>query len=363
MRARPTSKVGEVTFMSFISSDIFNILTIAFPLFTVDTVLLQYTSFVICCLFMYILLLSTTGSANAISTTVSVHGCNLKITELQCSLCKQRRCGKIVHFLRDYLVYRTSTTVLARHVRVSQIVVSSFIITYFITCTYIMATSFTIYTRGCTCARLRQCDYIVRLGWHQCVGTHSTYVLGYFEDENKYSVLPVNWLKKSKSNGIIKCLWPNYGVTTMTIMKGTKPSSKWTTHTVKLMEQFVSYDAAAAKNYRCLLRQGNNLLYSIGGSDCKHFVKRALIKLFTNKLATLCSWTGQKNNYRLVDHQIIKSLKTISRELYKNDENTFEICIKEWFRHVAQRLKKELINSVFILLKFHELLLLLIPLY
>jgi len=31
----------------------------------------------------------------------------------------------------------------------------------------------------------------------------------------------------------------------------------------------------------------------------------------------------------------------ISHELYQNDENIFEIYVKDWFRHGAQRLKKE----------------------
>lgn len=53
-----------------------------------------------------------------------------------------------------------------------------------------------------------------------------------------------------------------------------------------------------------------NLLRSIGGSDAKHYVKRVLSKLFSNKLAMACSWTGQKNNYRLLDHQLIKTMKS-----------------------------------------------------
>ncbi|XP_029347815.1 uncharacterized protein LOC115034650 isoform X1 [Acyrthosiphon pisum] len=390
------------------------------------------------------------------------------------------------------------------------------------------------------------------------INKETKYIIGFFEPENKYSIIPINWLKKGKSNQL-KCLWPDYRVTSMIIMKGAKPSSKWTTHTVKLISQFVSYQDAAAKelelfltseaesqsdngedlpnnnndstssddeciqilkkkkpnenhqliptyntecvvecsvsspsktmydmdansvidnnnmyhipftksftsnfdlsnipaavsnstsmlntrtelntidttgtksfashfdllnipaeldnhgldsgkmdqllnvtnmfftridkkldividyikrnpnsniqassldstflkyfpmndlesliNMDALLKNDenisklNNFINSIGGSDTKQYIKRVLPKLFSNKLATLCSWTGQKNNFRLVDHQIMKAMKKTSYELYKNDEHTFEQAVKDWFRHGAQRLKNEKMAS------------------
>lgn len=53
------------------------------------------------------------------------------------------------------------------------------------------------------------------------------YVLGYFEEENKYSIFPISWVKKSNKNGVFKCMWPNFliTITTMNIMKGINPSS------------------------------------------------------------------------------------------------------------------------------------------
>ncbi|CAI6351727.1 unnamed protein product [Macrosiphum euphorbiae] len=365
------------------------------------------------------------------------------------------------------------------------------------------------------------------------INKETKYIIGFFESENKYSIIPINWLKKGKSNNL-KCLWPDYRVTSMIIMKGAKPSYKWTTHTVKLISQFVSYQDAASKelelfltseaesqsenvedlpnndndstssddeslqilkkkkpnenqliltnNTECaaecsvsftksftpnfnllniptvasnstsmlntrtelntndttgtksfesnfdllnipaelenhgldsgkmdqllnitnmfftridkkldividyikrnpnsniqassldstflsyfpmndveslinmdtLLKNDenisklNNFINSIGGSDTKQYIKRVLPRLFSNKLATLCSWTGQKNNFRLVDHQIIKAMKKTSFELYQNDEHTFEKVVKDWFRHGAQRLKNEKMAS------------------
>jgi len=60
----------------------------------------------------------------------------------------------------------------------------------------------------------------------------------------------------------------------------------------------------------------NNLIISFGGSDTKQFIKRVLPKLFSNKLATFCSWTGQKNNFRLVDHQLMKVMKSMILQFF-----------------------------------------------
>jgi len=35
----------------------------------------------------------------------------------------------------------------------------------------------------------------------------------------------------------------------------------------------------------------------------------------------------------------------ICHDIFKNDENTFELFIKEWFRHGTQRLKRDIGNS------------------
>jgi len=52
----------------------------------------------------------------------------------------------------------------------------------------------------------------------------------------------------------------------------------------------------------------------IGGTTEKDAMKRALQKLFTNNLASKCSWTGAKNNFKLKDLNIIMCMKS---KLYK----------------------------------------------
>ena len=56
--------------------------------------------------------------------------------------------------------------------------------------------------------------------------------------ENKhYNKIPINLSKKSKGYHL-KCLLSDFRVTSIIIMKGAKPSSKWTIHTLKIISQF-----------------------------------------------------------------------------------------------------------------------------
>lgn len=46
-----------------------------------------------------------------------------------------------------------------------------------------------------------------------------------------------------------------------------------------------------------------------GGLTPKDNIRRGLQKLFEDKLATKCSWTGRKNNYELRNLKVIELLK------------------------------------------------------
>lgn len=48
----------------------------------------------------------------------------------------------------------------------------------------------------------------------------------------------------------------------------------------------------------------------IGGTTSKDAMKRVLQKLFTNNLASKCSWTGAKNNFKLKDLKMIICMKS-----------------------------------------------------
>lgn len=52
------------------------------------------------------------------------------------------------------------------------------------------------------------------------------------------------------------------------------------------------------------------MLTMIGGTNEKDAMKRILQKLFTNNLASKCSWTGAKNNFKLKDLKLIMCMKS-----------------------------------------------------
>jgi len=52
------------------------------------------------------------------------------------------------------------------------------------------------------------------------------------------------------------------------------------------------------------------MLIMTGGTTVKDAMKRALQKLFTNNLASKCSWTGAKNNFKLKDLKMIMCMKS-----------------------------------------------------
>lgn len=54
------------------------------------------------------------------------------------------------------------------------------------------------------------------------------------------------------------------------------------------------------------------MLIMIGGTSEKDAMRKALQKLFTNNLASKCSWTGAKNNFKLKDLKIMMCMKSKS---------------------------------------------------
>jgi len=56
----------------------------------------------------------------------------------------------------------------------------------------------------------------------------------------------------------------------------------------------------------------------VGGMNIKHFVKRVLSKLFSNQVASHCSWTGFKNDCRLDGFEIMKIMKSNFYNIFSN---------------------------------------------
>lgn len=52
-----------------------------------------------------------------------------------------------------------------------------------------------------------------------------------------------------------------------------------------------------------------NKILLIGGKNERNFVKRTLATLFADDLASMCSWTGQKNNFKIGDTYTMTAIK------------------------------------------------------
>ncbi|KAK4886104.1 hypothetical protein RN001_002375 [Aquatica leii] len=77
---------------------------------------------------------------------------------------------------------------------------------------------------------------------------------------------------------------------------------------------------------------------NIGGNGGKDFVVRFMKTLLTNATGELCSWTGAKNNFKLINLKIMKAAyETINSGNMQVTLKEFEMFIKEWLRHCKQR--------------------------
>lgn len=110
------------------------------------------------------------------------------------------------------------------------------------------------------------------------------------------------------------------------------------------------------------------MLYSVGGVDAKSNIRRILSKLFTNKFAIECSWTGRAfekdaTKFRIQGLKVIAILKsvlcyfcTIILDTKKNiffligviknqyaqySDSNFEIDVQCWFRTAKTRFDRE----------------------
>ncbi|KAK4885914.1 hypothetical protein RN001_002185 [Aquatica leii] len=78
-----------------------------------------------------------------------------------------------------------------------------------------------------------------------------------------------------------------------------------------------------------------------GGRDFKDAIKRYLKLLFSNSLARICSWTGQKHHYKVKDMKIMRVIKEAVSSSFNVNTSDIEVVIMDWFRYAAQREKRE----------------------
>uniref|UniRef100_A0A2S2NJV5 DUF4806 domain-containing protein n=1 Tax=Schizaphis graminum TaxID=13262 RepID=A0A2S2NJV5_SCHGA len=91
-------------------------------------------------------------------------------------------------------------------------------------------------------------------------------------------------------------------------------------------------------NFKSKMR---NVIFRIGGTNSKNFIKRTLQRFFTNELSTKYTWTGFRQHNHLRGLQIIEIIKEISMNTFSSTETDFETHVKDWFRHGSQRFGRE----------------------
>ncbi|CAG9761334.1 unnamed protein product [Ceutorhynchus assimilis] len=97
------------------------------------------------------------------------------------------------------------------------------------------------------------------------------------------------------------------------------------------------------KTDKSVERQNETALFLLGGSSYKELIRRGLKKIFTDKLATKCSWTGRKNNFPLHNLKILDVLKIATRKKFGSTTDAeFQAEVGLWFRQGKLRFERSL---------------------
>ncbi|XP_041977759.1 uncharacterized protein LOC121732056 [Aricia agestis] len=90
------------------------------------------------------------------------------------------------------------------------------------------------------------------------------------------------------------------------------------------------------ENYMLLV---NHLSY-VGGNKTSAILRRILEKLFSNKLAEICNWSGKNGKHKLQDHLLIKVVTEALRRHKVAEtatENEIKTVVSNWFRFCKDR--------------------------
>ncbi|CAG9771466.1 unnamed protein product [Ceutorhynchus assimilis] len=97
------------------------------------------------------------------------------------------------------------------------------------------------------------------------------------------------------------------------------------------------------KTDKSVERQNETALFLLGGSSYKELIRRGVKKIFTDKLATKCSWTGRKNNFPLHNLKILDVLKIATRKKFGSTTDAeFQAEVGLWFRQGKLRFERSL---------------------
>ncbi|KAK4882551.1 hypothetical protein RN001_005870 [Aquatica leii] len=83
-----------------------------------------------------------------------------------------------------------------------------------------------------------------------------------------------------------------------------------------------------------------------GGRDFKDAIKRHLKLFFSNSLATICSWTGQKHHYKVKDMKIMRVIKeAVSSSFNFLKRKPLSLLSRKYLKKLAREQSKDLLAS------------------
>ncbi|KAK4882455.1 hypothetical protein RN001_005774 [Aquatica leii] len=81
-----------------------------------------------------------------------------------------------------------------------------------------------------------------------------------------------------------------------------------------------------------------NFISTIGGREVKNNIHRCLKTIFTNDVATKCSWLGQRGNFCVYDLASTTTVKDVMQSTYTITQKQFEVICSEWFQLAKLRI-------------------------
>ncbi|CAG9817187.1 unnamed protein product [Phaedon cochleariae] len=109
---------------------------------------------------------------------------------------------------------------------------------------------------------------------------------------------------------------------------------------LKELAQLIEFDEFLQSNEEACKQLVQKYL-QCGGKNEADFLRRILSQTLTNSLGTFCSWTGQKNNFRIKDTTIMKLMRGAVCKVFSCSDCLFDKIVMEWLRHSKQRLLRE----------------------
>ncbi|XP_071647802.1 uncharacterized protein [Temnothorax longispinosus] len=107
------------------------------------------------------------------------------------------------------------------------------------------------------------------------------------------------------------------------------------------IDNFLTFEDMLKTDQEAFMQVVNKVML-IEGKHEKDFIRRSLSVTFSDDLASMCSWTGQKNNYKIGDTHTILIIKKAFRAIFpRSTEKDFEHFVMEWFRFANVRKERK----------------------